>query len=77
MVVLVLVALPLAVHGAKNSSENTLREVLASEILEKIQNGEPVEYDHVRVRGDLDVSKLDLPTKHVNRTHIGSVPELL
>jgi len=59
--------LPLAVHGA-DGSENSLPVVQASEILAKIQKGEPVEYDHVMVKGDLDLGKLDLPTKHVNRT---------
>jgi hypothetical protein len=61
------VVLPLVVHGEDDSS-NTLQEVRASEILIKIQNGEPVEYDHVMVKGDLDPGKLDLPTKYVNRT---------
>ncbi len=44
------------------------REVQAREILSKIQNGEPVEYDHVIVRGDLDLSKSDLPERYVSRT---------
>ena len=41
-------------------SEAELTEIPASEILDKIQKGEPVEYDHVRIIGDLDLSKLDL-----------------
>jgi hypothetical protein len=49
-------------------SEATLTEIPASEILGKIQKGEAVEYDHVRVIGDLDVNKLDLPTKPVKLT---------
>ncbi len=52
----------------ERSFEKLLRVVSASEILAKIQNGTPVEYDHVIVRGDLDLSKLDLPIKHVDRT---------
>jgi hypothetical protein len=40
-------------------SEAELREIPASEILDKIQKGEPVEYDHVRVTGDLDTKKLN------------------
>ncbi|VVB72652.1 Pentapeptide repeats (9 copies) [uncultured archaeon] len=63
-----MVVLPLAVHGDEASSKNTLQEVKASEILAKIKMGDPVEYSHVIVRGDLDLSKLDLPTKRVNRT---------
>ena len=61
-------ALPLVAHGEEGSSENALQEVQASEILTKIEEGEPVEYDHVKVIGDLDLNKLDLPIKHVNRT---------
>jgi hypothetical protein len=35
-----------------------LREVPASEILAKIEKGEPVEYDHVFIDGNLDISGL-------------------
>ena len=49
-------------------NEALLREIPASEILDKIQKGEPVEYDHVRITDDLDLSNLDLPTEHVART---------
>ena len=45
-----------------------VREVPASEILDKILKGEDVEYDCVIVKGDLDLSKLDLPTQHIERT---------
>ena len=46
-----------------------LRSVVpASEILEKIRKGEPIEYDNVIVEGDLDSTKLDLPTQQVERT---------
>jgi len=38
-----------------------LRKVPVSEILDKIKNGEPVEYDHVTIFGDIDVRKLNLP----------------
>jgi hypothetical protein len=37
-----------------------LKEVSASEILAKIEKGEPVEYDHVRITGDIDIGKLSL-----------------
>jgi len=40
----------------------------ASEILAKIKRGEDVEYDGVIVEGDLDISGLELPTAHVDRT---------
>ena len=36
-------------------SEAELTEIPASEILDKIQKGEPVEYDHVTVIGDFDL----------------------
>lgn len=48
-------------------SEIALTEIPAREILDKIQKGEPVKYDHVRILGDLDASKLDLPKKHEDR----------
>jgi uncharacterized protein YjbI with pentapeptide repeats len=44
------------------------RVVPAKEILDKIQKREPVEYDNVIIEGDLDLSKLDLPTKHIKLT---------
>jgi hypothetical protein len=47
-------------------SEAELTEIPASVILDKIQNGKPVEYDHVRVIGDLDVNTLELPTKRID-----------
>jgi hypothetical protein len=37
------------------------REVPACEILAKIEKGEPVEYDHVIIEGDLDIGTLNLP----------------
>jgi len=49
-------------------NEAGLREIPASEILDKIQKGESVEYDHVRIREYLNLSKLDLPAEHVART---------
>jgi len=49
-----------------NSSQPEV--ISASEILAKIERGEPVEYDGVVVEGDLDISGLDLPTEHVERT---------
>ena len=39
--------------------------VQASEILAKIERGEPVEYDGVIVEGDLDLSEVDLPIESV------------
>jgi hypothetical protein len=68
MILLVLVVLPLAVHGDDVSSKNSFTEVQASEILAKVQNGEPVEYDHIIIKGDINISQLNLPIKQINRT---------
>ena len=38
--------------------EAELTEILVCIILNKIQKGEPVKHDHVRIIGDLDISKL-------------------
>jgi hypothetical protein len=46
---------------AEGAQIDTLREVPASEILAKIEKSDPVEYDHVIIRGDIDISKLKLP----------------
>jgi len=43
--------------------------IQASEILAKIERGEDVEYDGVIVEGDLDISGVELPTEHVERTN--------
>jgi hypothetical protein len=52
-------------------TDQPLKEVPASEILDKVKNGLPVEYDHVIVRGNLDLSSLKgLPIRHVDRTEI-------
>jgi uncharacterized protein YjbI with pentapeptide repeats len=51
-----------------SESEAELTEIPAQEILDKIQKGEPVKYDHVRIVGDLDLSQLNLSTKNVDRT---------
>ena len=47
----------LDVAGAEGSSEVPTIEINASEILAKIQEGQEVEYDHIIVRGDLDLSR--------------------
>jgi uncharacterized protein YjbI with pentapeptide repeats len=48
------------------------RVVPASEILGKLQKGEPVEYYDVIIEGDLDLGKLDQPT-HKERTELQKV----
>ena len=51
-----------------DSSSNQRPVIQASEILDKIKRGEPVVYDNIIVEGKLDISGLELPTEHVNRT---------
>ena len=66
-IILIFVILPYAVPGTEYSEKNNMLEVPAREILAKIQAGEPVEYDHVIVKGDLNLNQLELPAKCVNR----------
>jgi len=47
-----------------------LREVPASEILEKIQAGEDVYLENVRITGELDISKIELETVPIARTWV-------
>ena len=65
--------LGLIVLSVVDGATGTSKVVNASEILAKIQNGEQIEYNGVTIIGDLDLSKLDLPTIHVNRTYIESI----
>jgi len=65
---LALIILLLLLHIAGARVGEGMRVVPAQEILDKIERGEPVEYYHVIVEGDLDLSNLDLPKRHVNRT---------
>jgi len=51
----------------ENENKAELTEIPASEILDKIQKSEPVEYDQVKIIGDLDLSKINLPTENVAR----------
>lgn len=44
------------------------RVLQAEDILFKIMQELPVGYDHVTISGDLNLTGLDLPTKHVRRT---------
>jgi len=46
-----------------------LKEVPASEILEKIKRGLPVEYDRIKILNVLDISCLNMPMKHTHRNN--------
>ncbi|HOT07984.1 MAG TPA: pentapeptide repeat-containing protein [Methanotrichaceae archaeon] len=58
-------------------SEDNRPRIPASEILAKIEKGEPLKYDGVVIEGDLEISKLDLPTEHVERADWQKILELL
>jgi len=63
--------LPLLASPALGAPADDPRPIVpASEILAKIERGEPVEYNGVIVEGDLDLGEVDLPTKHVERTEM-------
>jgi len=60
---LLLAIVALEAAGAEGSSGVPMREIDAGEILEKVQRGEAVEYDHIIIRGDLDLSRERLQKK--------------
>jgi hypothetical protein len=60
---LILVALLLMIVVAEGVNNQPIRNVvLASEITARIQNGEPVDYDYVIVRGDINLDLLNKPS---------------
>ena len=66
---LALVALLLSLAGTTQAAPDDERRIVpAEDILGKIEKGEPVNYDNVIVVGDLNLSEVDLPTRHVERT---------
>jgi hypothetical protein len=70
-IVLVLAAMVVlvgVVHGKSDNSQYYNGVVAASEILNSINKSEPVEYDHVIVKGDLDLVKVSLPKETCDRT---------
>jgi hypothetical protein len=52
----------------ESQAVRVLMVVPAAEILAKIEKGEPVEYDHAIIEGDLVQDQLDLPVVHIDRT---------
>jgi hypothetical protein len=75
---LALVAL-LLMGFANASSDDSRKVVPATEILDKIEKGEPVDYDGVVIEGNLDLTNLDLPIEFIERDwfelHLGLLPE--
>jgi len=53
-------------------NEAKLREIPASEILKKIENGDDVKYDCVYVIGNLDLSKINTPRDKNNKMKVES-----
>jgi hypothetical protein len=52
---------------------DSLLMIKAEEILEKIEDGKPVEYEHIIIFGDLDLARLDLPLDKNHRKIIKSI----
>ncbi len=63
---LALIIFLMLLHSAGARDEEGMQVVPAQEILDKIERGEPVEYDHVIVEGDLDLGKIELPRRRAN-----------
>ena len=61
---LMLVAFLSVVGPVEGTQDESLKVVLASEILSKIERGEPVEYNGVIIKGDLDLDYLNLDENH-------------
>ncbi len=55
-----LFVLTIVVDGNNNTINSTQKECLAKEILMKVQKGESVDYDHIVIKGDFDLSELIL-----------------
>ena len=61
---------------AANGTDIPFEEVSAKEILDKIKNGEPVEYDHVRIKGNLFLEKSGLPEEKIELRSVGIYPRI-
>lgn len=48
-------------------NESHLPAIEARELLDRIENGDPLIYDHVAIVGDIDITRLDLPLIHHER----------
>ena len=67
MILWILLPVIVVLAMAAGVQAQELREVPASEILEKIQAGEDVNYTNVRVTGEFDLSKIKLKTIPIER----------
>ncbi len=66
LVLAAIVVLLSEVHSESDDRRYYNGEVEASKIMENISKGEPVELDHVIVKGDLDFSRLAYPSGLLN-----------
>lgn len=66
--IILILSLILITIVAVEGSEEKLKVVPANEILAKIQKGDPVEYNHVIIKGDLNLNQLNLSNMHLNRS---------
>jgi hypothetical protein len=58
-----------AIPPSECVSRVTLTVVQANEILTKIQNSEPVEYDYALIESDLSLSALNLTRDETNKAY--------
>ncbi len=69
MIVLMLAVLPLAAHGSEELSNDTRREVLASDVSARIEAGEKADFDNCIIIGDLTLTGLNIEAPvHFNHT---------
>jgi uncharacterized protein YjbI with pentapeptide repeats len=66
--ILASIVLALLIFSMAVTSDEPSRVIASSEVLEKIKLGQPIEYDHVNVKGNLNLYGLVLPTKKLDRT---------
>jgi uncharacterized protein YjbI with pentapeptide repeats len=62
----------LSILVANAASGDLPKEVKAEEILKKIENGEPIDYDRVTVVGDLNLSNSTLPRDQDGKIHVNA-----
>lgn len=64
---------PVPIYDDITWFDRDFEEIPADEILAKIQNNTPVEYDHIAIRGDLDLRQLDLAKKRIGGSNLSIV----
>jgi len=72
-----LMLLILFIIAAAKGASIPLKEVSAEEVIGKINRSEPVEYDHVIIKGDLSIEKANLQKKKVELISLGPYPGVI